>query len=219
MKCAKPINTIEHPVSHTSQKSRSGFKQDIPFEKFSIVSPTSHPQLEAPLCACYTSERRKGSGHSSFTLGDLKARRKRQSRHKLVIGNWNITSLTGKSTNWSRKPHDILRLLLASLRLSVVVLTLWSCDMGGNSSDARYSPAAVCPWIDSAWGKFKYVGWHSRVTEDGAKRLIHALLKQTQFCVSFTAPWWRNGSFQTPQSCQVLNRSLFRSSSMVMNLG
>jgi len=172
MKCAKTINTIEHPVPHTSQKSRSGFKQDIPFEKFSIVSPTSHPQLEAPLCACHTSERRKGSRHSSFTLGDLKVRRKRQSRHKLVIGNWNITSLTGNSTNWSRKPNDIPRMLLASLRLSVVILTLWSCEMDGNSSDARYSP-----WIDSAWRKFKYVGWHSRVTEGGAKRLIHALLK------------------------------------------
>jgi len=38
------------------------------------------------------------------------------------------------------------------------------------------------------------------------------------FCVSFTAPWWWNGSFQTPQRFQLLNRSLFRSSPVVMNL-
>ena len=39
-----------------------------------------------------------------------------------------------------------------------------------------------------------------------------------QFCVSFIAPWLRNGSFQRPQSFQFLNRSLFRSSSVVVNL-
>jgi len=31
--------------------------------------------------------------------------------------------------------------------------------------------------------------------------LIHGLIKQTQFCVSFIALWSQNGSFQTPQSC------------------
>jgi len=43
------------------------------------------------------------------------------------------------------------------------------------------------------------------------------LLKQTQFCMSFTAPWRRNGSFQRTQSIQFLNWSLFRSSPAVMN--
>ena len=33
----------------------------------------------------------------------------------------------------------------------------------------------------------------------------------------FIAPWWRNGSFQRPQSFQFLNRSLFRSSPVVMS--
>jgi len=33
---------------------------------------------------------------SASTLGDLRATRKRQSRHKLVIGNLHITSLKGK---------------------------------------------------------------------------------------------------------------------------
>ena len=46
-------------------------------------------------------------------------------------------------------------------------------------------------------------------TEIGTKRLIHGLVKQTQFCV---------GSFQRPQSFQILNRSLFRSLPVVMNL-
>jgi len=52
-----------------------------------------------------------------------------------------------------------------------------------------------------------------------AMRLIHGLVKLTQFCVSFIALWPQNGSFQTPQRCQFSNRSLFRSLPMVMNLG
>jgi len=56
------------------------------------------------------------------------------------------------------------------------------------------------------------------VTEVGTKELIHGLVKQTQFCVSFIAPWWQNGSFQRTQSFQFLNRSLFQSSPVVMNL-
>jgi len=34
--------------------------------------------------------------HSASTPADLKATRKRQSCHKLLHGNWNITSLTGE---------------------------------------------------------------------------------------------------------------------------
>ena len=51
----------------------------------------------------------------------------------------------------------------------------------------------------------------SRVTECGARRLLHGLVKQMQFRVSIIALWSRNGSFQMPQSCQFLNRSVFRS--------
>jgi len=47
------------------------------------------------------------TAQSPSTLGDLKATRKRQSRYKLLIGNWNILSLRGRKTNWSRKPNDI----------------------------------------------------------------------------------------------------------------
>jgi len=69
--------------------------------------------------------------------------------------------------------------------------------------------------------KVKHLGvvLMSQVTECGARRLIHGLVKQTQFCVSFITLWSRNGSFKTPQSCQFLNRSVFRSLPMVMNRG
>ena len=56
------------------------------------------------------------------------------------------------------------------------------------------------------------------MTKVGTKRLKHGLVKQTQFFLSFVAPWWRNGSFQRPQSFQFINRSLFRSAPVVMNL-
>ena len=62
------------------------------------------------------------------------------------------------------------------------------------------------------------MGWYSRVTKVGTKGLIHGLVKQTQFCVSFIAPWWRNRGFQTKQTFQFFNLSLFRSSPVVMNL-
>jgi len=35
----------------------------------------------------------------------------------------------------------------------------------------------------------------------------------------FMALWSQNGRFQTPQSCQFSNRSLFRSLPMILNLG
>jgi len=57
--------------------------------------------------------------------------------------------------------------------------------------------------------------WCSRVTKRGTGRLIHGLLKQTHFCMSFIALWSQNGSFETPQSCQFFNRSLIRSSPLV----
>ena len=67
------------------------------------------------------------------------------------------------------------------------------------------------------WGR-PCMGWYLRVTEGGARRLIHGLVKLTQFCMSFTALWSQNENFQTPQSCQFSNRSLFRSLPMVINL-
>jgi len=81
--------------------------------------------------------------------------------------------------------------------------------------------SACCKWVAihcSRWRRSGTQEWHLRVTEGGARRLIHGLVKQTQFCVSFIDMCLQNRSFQTPQSCQFLNRSLFQSSSMVMNL-
>ena len=82
--------------------------------------------------------------------------------------------------------------------------------------------SVFCKWAEihySRWRRSSTLGWYSRVTKVGTKGLIHGYVKQTQFCVSFTAPWWRNGSFQKTQSLQFLNRSLFRFSPMVINLG
>jgi len=81
--------------------------------------------------------------------------------------------------------------------------------------------SAFCKWAEihcSRWRRSSNLRWHSQMTEVGTKGLIHGLVKQTRFCVSFIAPWWRNGSFQRPQSCQFLNWSLFRSSPLVMSL-
>jgi len=86
-----------------------------------------------------------GTAQSASTLEKLRATatRKRQSHHKLVIANRNITSLRGKSTNCSRKPNDILWMLLASLRQSIVDLTLLSWTMGGNSSTPAVSQYSI----------------------------------------------------------------------------
>jgi len=77
---------------------------------------------------------------------------------------------------------------------------------------------ACCEWAEihcSRWRPSSTLGWYSRVMEVGSWWLIHGLV--TQFCVSFIAPWLRKRSFQTTQSFHFSNRSLFRSSPVVMN--
>ena len=52
------------------------------------------------------------------------------------------------------------------------------------------------------------------VTSDGSRNKeidTNGLVKQTQFCASFIAPWLRNG-FQRSQNFHFVHRSLFRSS-------
>ena len=56
------------------------------------------------------------------------------------------------------------------------------------------------------------------MTKVGTNGLIHGLVKQTQFCLSFISRWWRNRGFQTTPSFQFLNLSLFRPSPVSMNL-
>jgi len=63
------------------------------------------------------------------------------------------------------------------------------------------------------------LAWYSRVTESGTVKFLHGLVNQTHFCLSFIALRWQNGSFQTSQSCPFWNRSLFRFSPMVLDLG
>jgi len=88
---------------------------------------------------------------------------------------------------------------------------------------SRKTPKAVfCasePKYTAAGGDVQvpWVGIHER-WKSGTEGLIHGLLKQTQICMRFIAPWWRNRNFQRTQSFQFLNRSLFRSSRVVMNL-
>jgi len=67
--------------------------------------------------------------------------------------------------------------------------------------------------------KFKYLVVLFMSDGRRNKELMHGLMKQTQFCVSFIPLLSKNGSIQTPQSCLFLNRSWLRSSPVVMNLG
>jgi len=48
-----------------------------------------------------------GTAQSASTPGHLKATGNRQSFHKLVIGNWNVTSLTGKEHEPLEEAKDI----------------------------------------------------------------------------------------------------------------
>jgi len=79
---------------------------------------------------CFTRLRMRTAKISS-TLGDLRATRIRQSRHKLVII---IASLWGKEHELVEKAKRCSRMSLASLWQSVVVQTLLNWAMGGNSS-------------------------------------------------------------------------------------
>jgi len=60
------------------------------------------------------------------------------------------------------------------------------------------------------------LGWYTRVAEGGTRRWIHGLVKQTRGLHRSVVT---NREFQTLQSCQFWNRSLFRSSPMPWILG
>jgi len=73
------------------------------------------------------------------------------------------------------------------------------------SQDAQGS--VFCKWAEilcNRWRRSFNLRWFSQVTEVGTKGLIHGLVKQTHFSMSFIASWWRNGSFQRPQSFRFL---------------
>ena len=76
------------------------------------------------------------TAESASVLGDLKATRKMLSCHKLVIGNWNITSLT-------RKDHE----LVEETKRYFLIL-----DVAGIFSTKGRSPNAV--ELDDGWKLF-----------------------------------------------------------------
>jgi len=102
-----------------------------------------------------------------------------------------------------------------------------ACDQAGTQNSTKkievLCPAqgsVSCKWVKKHCSRLRRsstLEWYSRLMEVGTNRLIHGLVKQTQFCVSFIARWLRNGRFQRTQSFQFLNLSLFRSSPVVIN--
>jgi len=120
------------------------------------------------------------------------------------------------STGPSVSTHLIGFLLRTTKQERKSALKNWGI-MSRKKSNAVYS-ASEWKYI-AAGGDFQvpWGGIHEK-TEVWKRGLIHGLLKQTQICVSFIAPWLRNGSFQRTQSFQFLNRSLFRSSPVVMKI-
>jgi len=63
----------------------------------------------------------------------------------------------------------------------------------------------------------KYLGMVFTSCESRYKGIDTRIGKGNAVLREFIAPWWPNGSFQRTQSFHFLNRSLFRSSPMVMN--
>jgi len=88
------------------------------------------------------------------------------------------------------------------------------CDQAGTKNSIKKievlcltQGSVFCKWAKkhcSRWRRSSTLEWYSRVTDVGTNRLIHGLVKQTQFCVSFIAPWLRNGRFQRTQSFHFL---------------
>jgi len=77
--------------------------------------------------------------------------RKRQSYNKLLMGNWNIASLTGNAQELVEEARRHALTLLASLPLSVVTIRHSSLTMVGNSTAPALSQQSlpklskVCP--------------------------------------------------------------------------
>jgi len=48
------------------------------------------------------------------------------------------------------------------------------------------------------------LGWYAQLTEGGTTRLMHGFPNQTQFCTSFIALCWQNGSFEFLHVCVMI---------------
>jgi len=102
-----------------------------------------------------------------------------------------------------------------------LVLHEWIFSTGSWGIMSVKTPKAVFSASErkyTAAGGNVQVPWVVFTSDESRNKGFDGLVKQTQFCVRFIAPWWRNGSCQRTQSFQFLNRSSFRSSPVVMNL-
>jgi len=100
MKCAKTIKNHRAPVvSVINGFVRFKQRTRLKYSRLYLHDPsTSWRPHFAPATHL---GRRKGTAQTAFTQRGLKATSKRQSCHKLVIGNWNISLLT-------RKEHELV---------------------------------------------------------------------------------------------------------------
>ena len=138
-----------------------------------------------------------GSLHSTSTLRDVKDTRKWQSCLKLVMGNWNITSLT-----WNERALVLAVTLKNKLKLSRI--------FSWNLLDIRNVSAHVFSYA----GKCKYL-WMVITSDWRQKKGIDTWIGKANavLCAKFIALWLQNGNFEISQSCGLL----FRSSTMAMN--
>jgi len=67
-----------------------------PVRKFCQSLPITYPQTEAKHCAGCASGKENGAAQSASSNGHWKAMREQQFCNELMIGNFNITSLTGE---------------------------------------------------------------------------------------------------------------------------
>ena len=83
--------------------------------------------------------------------------------------------------------HSIGFLLRATVPEWKSALKTPRCYVSLESQDSvcRKWAATHC----NRWRRSGTLGWYLRVTEGGAKRLMHGLVKLRQFCVSFIALW------------------------------
>jgi len=91
-----------------------------------------------------------GAAQSAFTLEDLKATRKRQSRHKLVIRNWNITSFTGKE-------HELMEKVKLCSPDVVGIPSTKRCASGSNSVEMWDAWKLFCSGVEPQ--TYSQLGW------------------------------------------------------------
>ena len=105
-------------------------------------SPHQLPTRGGPHVASATHlGRRMGTAQSASTMGDLRATHKRQFRHRVMSGNWNISSLRGKEHELVEKVKlyspDVVGISWTKLRVSNIA----ELDDGWNLFYSGVEPA------------------------------------------------------------------------------